>query len=137
MKALMLALQNPGVPGVLAGRVYPDVRDTLEPEIYGLNDAIHKATGVNLIVRHSKSDGVLHMLNGAQIWLRSYDKPQRLLGRNLGWACLDELEFSVAPVDELMRLKIHVPFVYLPSWRLPVTYTPVICGASPPALVRM
>ena len=102
LKALMLALQNPGVPGVLAGRVYPDVRDTLEPEIYGLNDAIHKATGVNLIVRHSKSDGVLHMLNGAQIWLRSYDKPQRLLGRNLGWACLDELEFSVAPADQVL-----------------------------------
>jgi len=102
LKALMLALQNPGVPGVLAGRVYPDVRDTLEPELFGLNDAIHKACGVNLIVRHSKADGVLHMLNGAQIWLRSYDKPQRLLGRNLAWACLDELEFSVAPADQVL-----------------------------------
>lgn len=102
LKALMLAMQNPGVPGILAGRVYPDVRDTLEPELFAIVDKIQKESGVNLITRHSKSDGVLHMLNGAQIWLRSYDKPQRLLGRNIGWACLDELEFSVAPADQVL-----------------------------------
>ena len=102
LKALQLGLASPGVPGILAGRVWPDVRDTLMPELFAINDKIHEATGVNLITHHGKADQVIKLLNGAEIWLRSYDKPQRLLGRTLGWACLDELEFSVSPADQVL-----------------------------------
>lgn len=104
VQALRLALRNPGCPGILAGRVWPDIEDTLLPEIMALLDSIQRETGVNLIVRHEKKTQKLVLLNGAEIWLRSYDKPQRLLGRTVAWVCLDELEFSVSPSDQVLSV---------------------------------
>ena len=100
LKCLLAAMSNPGVNTLLAGRTYRDLEDVLIPLLFQHVQTVQDTHGVNLVLRHDKLDGKLHLLGGGQILLRSYQLIDKIRGLNLGAAYVDEVEWSSAdPVE--------------------------------------
>ena len=100
LKCLIAALSNPGVNTLLAGRTYRDLEDVLVPLLFQHIQKVQDTHNVNLVVRHDKLDGKLHLLGGGMILLRSYQLIDKIRGLNLGAAYIDEVEWSSAdPVE--------------------------------------
>lgn len=100
LKCLLAAMANPGVNTLLAGRTYRDLEDVLLPLLMQHIQTVQDKHGVNLLRRHDKLDGVLHLLGGGRILARSYMHIDKIRGLNLGAAFVDEVEWSSAdPVE--------------------------------------
>lgn len=91
VKAILEAVRNPGLPGMVVAPTYRDLRDvTLRMlrellERFGIPSSTHWT--------HYK---VTLPWWGSEIWLRGADEPDSLKGANVAWAGIDE----VARIDE-------------------------------------
>lgn len=98
VKALWLALMNPGCAGAIFGRTLKnDVRLKLYPLFQAIIAQIAKATGLQLVASFDSSAWITTLINGAQIYWLPYGKLDSLeknRGLDLAWAVLDEIEHS-------------------------------------------
>jgi PBSX family phage terminase large subunit len=74
---------KPGSYGAIIAPTYPMLRDVAQATFLSILDT-H-----NLRYEHWKTDGII-TVNGALVYLRSGDNPERLRGLNLAWAYIDE-----------------------------------------------
>jgi len=112
LKCLLVAMCNPGVDTLLAGRTYRDLEDVLIPLLFQHVRAVQERHGVNLVQRHDRLDGKLHLMGGGVILLRSYQLIDKIRGLNLGAAFVDEVEWSSAdPVEVfgVLNERVRVP----------------------------
>lgn len=91
VKGITLALQNPGLMGLVVAPTYRDLRDTNIDEWQNL------LTEFGILYTYNKSlyEMVLPWF-GTKILFRSADDPERLKGPNVAWAGIDE----IARIDE-------------------------------------
>lgn len=90
---LYLAMMNPGCPGLFAGRTGRDIQQTLLPTLFEVLDIFYERTGVQLFKDFNKSEMYIELTNGSIIWLRPYNRYDKLRGLSMVWACLDEIEY--------------------------------------------
>lgn len=84
-KAITLAFENPGLPGMLIEPTYRLIEDTLRPEL----ESQLKRYGISYQWKASNTEYILS--NGSIIKLRSADNPSRLKGPNIAWGGIDEV----------------------------------------------
>ena len=111
------AIDNPGMGFVAVGPTYRDCRDTMTEGPSGLRSALGPA-----LKTYNRSIGELTLTNGATIWLVSADEPDRLRGKNLAGAWLDEFASFRRP-DELWTEAL-VPALRIGDPKVCVTTTP-------------
>jgi hypothetical protein len=111
LKAEHLALRNPGKRGAIYGRTMSDVRDTLLPLFYSHLDDFKRETGITLLKGVNRGHAYLTLTDGTAIEFRGYDQVDKLRGRNLAWAVVDEIEHSRDPLYAFTTIKprIRVP----------------------------
>lgn len=98
VKAIFLALMNPGCPGAVFGRTLKnDIKLKLWPMFQQLCARILRTTGINIVESHESNAFVTTLINGAQIFWLPYGKLDQLeknRGLDLAWAVLDEIEHA-------------------------------------------
>ena len=96
------------VYGAIVAPTYPMLRDVTQATLLGILDDAEST------YEFIKSEGILRW-NGAQIYLRSADQPERLRGLNLDWAYLDEAALMREKVWKIIlgRLRRGTPLAWI------------------------
>lgn len=85
IKALKLAFKYPKALGLIGRASYPELRDSTLRSFFDL-------CPLELIKNFNKQEGVMELINGANILFKAFDKPYKVKSINLGWAGFDQLE---------------------------------------------
>ena len=87
MKALVMASQHPGSRGMLVAPSHPQLQQAAIPHLLTIADKL----GLLTTWDWHKSNNLITLPNGSEIWLRSADNPAALLGADLSWCVGDEV----------------------------------------------
>lgn len=133
ISALICALQNPGAPGLLLSRSYNELHAVLLERFWVAVRLFKAATGVDVVASHNKSLQVIHLINGASIYLRSWDRVDRVRSYDVAWICLDEIEHGQAdPIYAYQTIGacLRHPAAEVPQFRLATTPNGLagVCG---------
>lgn len=120
LRAILLALENPGLSGAVLCPTYKQLSRNHEPRIHRYFREFAANTGINLVARYHASEKRWKLVNGAEIWLLSYERYENLAGYDLAWACIDELTTHGAPEKVLQLLE---PAVRAPGGTHHMVYT--------------
>lgn len=85
--AVVLAMLNPGVRGLIASHVLNHVRTEIVPRI------IRKLKEIGVFKEHNKTDRIIALKTGAEIQYGSADRPDTLDGKDVGWCLSDETRY--------------------------------------------
>lgn len=122
-KAISLAVDNPGKPGVILERSWPELRDILFPclGVEGEPDGVLAEWQIPFTYRKSAKEVVLHLPGGdTPIWLRQADRIRP--GPNIAWLVADEAGLLEWPV-----LRQWIARVRLDS----ANYLQIVLGGTP------
>ena len=89
-------IANPNTPGALLGRTYVDLNTVLLPLYFDHLDKLQAATGINWIKDYNKGQSYCELITGSRLWLRPYNRIDKLRGLEVGFGAADESEFSEA-----------------------------------------
>lgn len=132
LKALVLALQNPGADGAIFGRTLnKDIGAKLFPMFFAHLATFRRATGINLVSSHDKGSWITTLRNGARIHWLSYgrvDALEKNRGYDLAWAVMDETENS--QVDPAYAMLVIDDAIRAPSG----TVFQLACATTPNGL---
>ncbi len=123
-KAFILAFLNPGCPGILLSRSYNELHSVLLPYFFEACRLFKDATGIDVIAHHNRSLQILTLINGAKVYLRSWDRVDRVRSYTVGWICLDEIEYgSARPMYAFQTIgaTLRHPLAQLPQFCMATT----------------
>lgn len=86
-RAVMLAIQNAGLAGLVVSHVYAHVKNEIRPRIKKFLKQAGIYAGENI------ADKAIFVTNGSVIYYGSADKPSSMEGRDVAWALGDEIRF--------------------------------------------
>lgn len=86
-RAVMLAVQNAGLAGLVVSHVYAHVKNEIRPRIKKFLKQANIYAGENI------ADKAIFVKNGSVIYYGSADKPSSMEGRDVAWALGDEIRF--------------------------------------------
>jgi len=112
-KTVYLALSNPGTflpggrikytPGAMLGRTMDEVEAVHDGYFLDAVQRFEQATGISLIAWYNGKLSAYTLVNGAQIYQRSYgrrDSMKKNRGRTYAWATVDEMMFAEVDSQE-------------------------------------
>jgi len=95
------ALVNANGRLALLGRTTVDLQTVLLPMLFDQLDRCHEQCGASLIKDYDRGNAKLHLVNGAVIYFRPYNRVAKLRGPSLTCIAADESEWSEADPEEV------------------------------------
>jgi len=97
LKALVLALLNPGYTGAICGRTAGEVAKKILPHFFRAIAEVRRRTGISLLAPrgYDKHDQCIRLANGSLVYILSYgrmDQLELIRGHDLAWSIFDEIE---------------------------------------------
>jgi hypothetical protein len=86
-RAVLLAIQNAGLAGLVVSHVYAHVKNEIRPRIKRFLKEGGIYAGENI------ADKAIFLTNGSRIFYGSADRPASMEGRDVAWALGDEIRF--------------------------------------------
>ena len=93
-KAIYMATLNIGWPGMIVAPTYGLIKDIIVP---GLVETLEEM-GITYSFNQQQMKFTLQLGKATPILLRSAEKPKRIIGTNIAWGCIDEID--VLPHDQ-------------------------------------
>lgn len=109
-RAVILALKNPGMPGLVASHVFNHMRTVIRPRIVRFLKQCKMFSG------ERQQDKQILVRNGSIIQYGSADLPKSLEGQDVAWALGDELRFWKRESYEFFSARVRIgaaPYPFL------------------------
>lgn len=100
-----LAEAHPGSRGAFLAPNYPQLRQAFSPHF----TALLAQSGLSERVAWQKADNVVTWHNGSQVFMRSVQDPEAILGLDLAWAVCDELGLWRARAWDYLQSRLRQP----------------------------
>lgn len=107
VKAIALALANPGRPGVIYTRTVIEADQTHIPLLDDLIAQYEERSGHALVASYNKGLRCYRLVNGSQISFRPWGRPKKARGPTLAWALVDEIMFGEVASEEAWRALVY------------------------------
>ena len=100
IKALMLAIECPGIFGLIGAQTYPLLRDTTLREFINICPP-------EAIKQYNKANSHFIFHNGSEIIFRSLEDPTKLKSLNLGFCAIEEMTDVPEEIFKMLRTRMR------------------------------
>ena len=100
LKALKIALEYPGIFGLIGARTFPQLRNTTLREFLQI-------IPFEIVQNYNKSNSHFTLKNGSEIIFKSFDDEQKLKSYNLGFLAIEEMSDVPEEIFKMARTRIR------------------------------